>query len=181
MRQRGNRRERIVQLVRDDADHLLPGGDFLRIDLARELLEQQQAVGQRVQQEAALRHMVDLRLAGELEREQGVAAALDGLAQGCGRALQVAREALAFELAALREQLARGGVGVEHRVGVVGQHQRERRGLDDGVEHQLALIQALAFDAQPVAEAVVGGHEVAQLVLGGARHADAEVAVLQAR
>ena len=92
MRQRGDRRQRVVQLMRDHADHLLPGRHFLRIDLARELLEQQQAVRQGVQQEAALRHVIDLRLAAELEREQRVAAALDGLAQRRRRALEVTRE-----------------------------------------------------------------------------------------
>ena len=107
MRERGDRRERVVQLVRDDADHLLPGRHFLRIDLARELLEQQQPMRQGVQQEAALRHVVDLRLAAELEREQRVAAALDGLAQRRRRRLEVTREAFALELASLAEELAR--------------------------------------------------------------------------
>ena len=64
MRERGDRRERVVQLVRDHADHLLPGRHFLRIDLARELLEQQQPVRQGVQQESPLRHVIHLRLAG---------------------------------------------------------------------------------------------------------------------
>ena len=89
MGQRGNRRQGIVQLVGDDADHLLPGGHFLGVDLARELLEQQQPVRDRVEQEAALRDVVDLGFAADLEREQRVAAALDGLAQRRGRALEV--------------------------------------------------------------------------------------------
>ena len=169
MGQRGNRRQRIVQLVRDHADHLLPGRDFLRIDLARELLEQQQAMRHRVQQEAALRDVVDLGFAADLEREQRVAAAIDGFAQWRGRALQVTREPLAFELAALGEQPARAGVAVQHGVGIVGQHQRQRRGLDDGVEHQLALVQALSFDAQPVAETVVVGDQFAELIARSCR------------
>ena len=181
MRQRGDRRQGIVQLVRDHADHLLPGRHFLRIDLARELLEQQQPVRQGVQQEAPLRDVIHLRLAGELEREQRVAAAFDGLAQRRGRRGEITREAFALELAALAEQLARGGVAVEHGVGVVGEHQRERRGLDDRVEHELALVEALAFDAQAVAQAVIGVHQLAHLVAGGARDAHAEIAVLDAR
>ena len=165
MRQRRNGRQRIVQLVRDDADDFLPGRHFLRIDFARELLEQQQAMGQGVQQEPPLRHVIDLRLAAELEREQRVAATLDGLAQRHGRGLEISREAFAFELAAGAEQLARRGIAVEHRVALIGQHQRERRGLDHRIEHQLALVEALALDAQAIAEGVVGGHQLAHLVV----------------
>jgi hypothetical protein len=154
VRQRGDRRQRVVQLVRDHADHLLPRGHLLGIDLARELLQQQQPVGHRVQQEVALRDVVDLRFAG-VEGEQRVAAALDGLAQRRGRALEVLREARAFEPATLAEQRARGRVAVQHRVAVVGQHHGQRRGLDDGIQHQLALVQALPLGAQPFAEPVV--------------------------
>jgi hypothetical protein len=82
MRQRGNRRQRVVELVCDHADHLLPGGDLLGIDLTGELLEQQQAMRDGVELEATLRDVEHLRLSAQLQREQGIAAAIDGLAQG---------------------------------------------------------------------------------------------------
>ena len=180
MRQRRNGRQGIVQLVRDDADHFLPRRHFLRIDLARELLEQQQPVRLGVQKEPPLRHVIDLRFAGQLEREQRVAAAFDGLAQRRGRDGEITRKTFAFELAALAEELARGRVAVEHGIAVVGEHQRERRGLYDRVEHELALVQALPFDAQAVAQAVIGVHELAHLVARGTGDAHAEIAVLDA-
>ena len=67
--------------MRDDTDDLLPGFDFLTRKLACELLEQQQAMGHGVHDEAPLGDVVDLRLAAELQREQRIAAALDGFAQ----------------------------------------------------------------------------------------------------
>jgi hypothetical protein len=121
-----------------------------------------------------------MRLAGQLQREQGVAAAIDGFAKRRGGSVEVTREAFAFELAALAEQLARHDVAVEHRIGVVGEHQRERRGLYHGVEHQLTLVQALPLDAQAVSEAVIRGDQLPDLVLAHARDADAEIAVLDA-
>ncbi len=153
----------------DDADHLLPGGHFLGVDLARELLEQQQPVRQRIEQEASLRDVIDLGLAADFEREQGVATPFDGLTQRPRCAFEVLREPGAFELAALGKQPACARVAVEHDVGVVGQHQRQGRGLDHGVEHELALVEALAFDPQPVAEPVVIGHQLARARRGWCR------------
>ena len=75
MRERGDRRERVVQLVRDHADDLLPVADFLRGELARELLQQQQPMRLAFSRKRRCDEMVDLRLAGELDREQRVAAA----------------------------------------------------------------------------------------------------------
>ena len=93
---------------------------------------------------------------------------IDGLAQRLRAPRQDTREAIAFELAALAEELARGRCccRARHRL-CVGQHQRERRGLDDRVEHELALIQALPFDAQAVAERVVARTQLADLVARG--------------
>ena len=109
MRQRGDRRQRIVQLVRDHADHFLPGRDFLRIDLARELLEQQQPVRQGVQQEAPLRHVIDLRARRPSSSVNSVSPPRSMASRsGAGARVEVTREAFAFELAALAEQLARG-------------------------------------------------------------------------
>jgi len=52
--ERGDGRQRVIELVRNDADHLLPDGHLLRCELAGELLQQHQAVRSRVQPEAAL-------------------------------------------------------------------------------------------------------------------------------
>ena len=62
LRQRRDRRHRVVDLVRDDADHALPDRDFLRVDLARELLQQPQPVRLAVQQELAVRDVEHLRI-----------------------------------------------------------------------------------------------------------------------
>jgi hypothetical protein len=40
VRKRGDRRERVIELVRDHANHLLPDRDFLRRHLAGELFEE---------------------------------------------------------------------------------------------------------------------------------------------
>ena len=89
--QRADRRHGVVQLVRDDADLFLPHLDFVGAELARELLEQQQAVRHGVEQEPALRHVVDLRLTAQLQREQGIAATLDGFLQRLRRGLENGR------------------------------------------------------------------------------------------
>src|SRR5207344_2063695 len=62
MRERADRRERVVELVRDHADHLLPDRDFLRRHFARELLEEQQAVRLAVQRERAVADVEDFGL-----------------------------------------------------------------------------------------------------------------------
>ena len=72
LRQRGDRRDGIVDLVRDHADHFFPDRDFLRIHFARQLLQQPQAMRLAVQQELALRDVKNLRVAVQLGREQAV-------------------------------------------------------------------------------------------------------------
>src|SRR6185437_83880 len=71
--ERADRGEGVVELVRDDANDLLPDDYFLRGELARELLEQQQLVRLAIEDEAAPREMVDLRLTRDLHREQRIA------------------------------------------------------------------------------------------------------------
>jgi hypothetical protein len=122
----------------------------------------------------------NLWLAGELQREEIVAAAVDGLTQGRRGPREESRETVALEFPSFAEQLTRRGVAVEHGVSGVGEHHGQRCGLDHGVEHELALIQALALDAQPVAETVVHVDQLTELIVGSARHADAEIPIPQA-
>ena len=86
VRERGDRRERVVELVRDHADDLLPGLHFLARQLARQLLQQVQAMRLAVEQEAALREVIDLGLALAFDREQRVGFAATACRNGSGDA-----------------------------------------------------------------------------------------------
>ena len=77
--QRADRGERVVELVRDDADDLLPDDHFLRRQLAGQLLEEHQLVRLSIEDEAAPGEMVDLGLAADLHGEQRIAAAPESL------------------------------------------------------------------------------------------------------
>ena len=59
MRQRSDRRQRVVQLVADHADHLLPGLHFLAAQFGGELAQQHQFVLAAVEAELAARQVVD--------------------------------------------------------------------------------------------------------------------------
>ena len=72
-----------------------------------------QLVRPRVQQEAALRQVVDLRLALDLHGEQRVARPAERLAQRRGALRQHLLEVQALELAAGVQQLACGDVAVD--------------------------------------------------------------------
>src|SRR6185437_17143719 len=63
--ERADRREGVVELVRDDADDLLPHDHFLGGELTRELLEEDELVRLAVEHEAAPGEMVNLRLAAD--------------------------------------------------------------------------------------------------------------------
>ena len=76
---------------------------------------------------------------------------------------------MAFELAAVVEQLARGEVAVDDRAARLDQQHRDRRVLHHRVEQQLALDQRLALLAQHVAELVVRVDQVVELVVGAAQ------------
>ena len=62
MRQRGHRRQRVVEFVADDPDHLLPGLHFLPAQFGGELAQQQQFVRAPVEPETAAGQVVDLFL-----------------------------------------------------------------------------------------------------------------------
>ena len=62
MRQRGDRRQRVVELVADHADDLLPGLHFLAAQFGGQLAQQQQFVLAPVEAEVAARQVVDLFL-----------------------------------------------------------------------------------------------------------------------
>ena len=65
--ERGDRRERVVELVRYDPDHFLPDDHFLCGELAGELFQQHESVRLRVQMKITLRQVVDLRLGGDVQ------------------------------------------------------------------------------------------------------------------
>ena len=180
VRERGDRRERVVELVRDHADHLLPDRDFLRRHLARELLEEQQPVRLAVQRERPVADVEDLGLGPLRHREERVHAAVHGVAQRLRRLGHQIAEADALDLPPRAEELPRRDVAEDDVIVRVRQHERERRRLHDGVEQELALVEVQPLAPQAVAERVVLGREVADLVRPRRRHAHAEVAVAQA-
>ncbi len=184
MRQRGDRRQRVVQFVADDADHLLPGMHFLAAQFGGEQADQQQFVRAAVETEAAPRQMVDLLLLRVLvvgDGEQAVAAARHGLAQRRRHAQQQLVQALAVQFPAAVQQLACGQVGEHHAAQAIaavgGQQHRHRRVLLDGGEHQFALRQALGLFAQDVAQLPVRGDHFAQCVVTAPVHAEVVLAI----
>ena len=86
---------------------------------------------------------------------------------GCGASRQQLAEADALDLAARAEELPRRDVAEDDVVVRVRQHERERRRLHDGVEQELALVQVQPLAPQAVAERVVLGRQVADLVRSG--------------
>jgi hypothetical protein len=127
-------------------------------------------------------HLFVLAFAGG---EQAVAAAPQGFDQGRRRLFQHLVQGVAFQLAAFRQQLARGQVGVGDGARRIGQvrHQQHghRRVLHHGVEQQLALHEVEALFAQHLAEGVVGVDQVGQLVVLAPVQAEGKVAVAVAR
>jgi hypothetical protein len=165
MRERGDRRQRVVELVADHADHLLPGLHFLPAQLRGELSQQHEFVFAAVEAEAAAGEMVDVLVVFVADGEHAIAATLQRFAQGIRRALEQRVERLAFELVALAQQLPCGEVGVDDAVVRVDQQHRHRRVLDHGVEQQFALHQRQALLAQRIAETVVRGDQFRELAL----------------
>ncbi|KAG0953689.1 hypothetical protein G6F31_013370 [Rhizopus arrhizus] len=111
-----------------------------------------------------------------MHREQAVAAAGDRVAQLHRHLLQHILQALAFQLPAAVQQLARGQVG-EHHAGDASaagrdQQHRHRRVLHHGVEQQFALHQPLPLRTQHIAQLAVRLHQVAQLIIARPVHAE---------
>ncbi len=79
MHQRGDRRQRVVELVADHPDHLLPHPRFLAVELAGEPPQQHQLVAPLVEGEEALGDVEGLGFAAALDREKAVAAVGQGL------------------------------------------------------------------------------------------------------
>ena len=182
MGQRGDRRQRVVELVADHPDHLLPGLYFLAPQFRGEQADQQQFVAAAVEAEVAPRkveHILLVALVGY--GEQAVAAAPHRLAQFRRQAVQQRVQVLALELAPVVEQLACGQVGVDHpalSVATFGRQQHRHRGvLHHGVQQQFALDQVLALLPQHLAQLGVGAHQLADLVVAGPVHAEVELAV----
>jgi len=183
VRERRDRRQRVVQLVADDADHALPGRHLLARQFTRHAAEQLQPVRPALQPESALRPVEGFFAAVERGAEESVVACRHRLAQRRRRLLQQQCEVRAFEAAPLAQQMARRDVGVDHTFAGVDQQQRHRRVLHHGVEQQFTLFEVLALFAQGMAQGVVLGHEVAELVVGtgGQRGAEVAVAITQHR
>ena len=177
MRERRDRRERIVEFVADHADHLLPRLHFLPAQLAGEPAQQQQFVRAPVEPEAAAREVVHLFLVGLADREQPVAAAIHRLAQRRRRRAQQGLQREAFELAALVQQPAGREIAVDDVPAVADQQHRHRRVLHHRVEQQLALHEREPLFAQHAAEFVVRGDEVAEFVAVLPAQAETEIAV----
>jgi hypothetical protein len=179
VRQRADRPERVVQLVADHADYLLPGRHFLPRQLAREPLDLEQPVRAALQVERALRQVEGFLLVVDRRAEQAVAVLGDRARERLGRAGDDRVETLALERPAAVEQLPRGEVRIHDVAARLDQHQRGRRVLHHGVEQQLALEQVLALLAQHAAKLVVRGNQLAKLVAPARADREAEVAVAE--
>ena len=177
VRQRRHRRQRIVQLVADDADHLLPGLHFLAPQLGRQLAQHEQRLHAAVEPELAARDVPGLFVVVGADGKQAVAAGPHRVAQRLGRRVQQFVQVVAFEPAPAVELAARRQVGVAHAARGIHQHHRHRRVLHHGVEQQFALHQAQALFAQRVAQGVVRAHQFAHLVAALPRQAEAEITV----
>ena len=181
MCQRGNRRQRIVQLVADDADHPLPRGHFLPRQLARHAPEQMQPMRPPLQPECPLRQVEGFLAAIHVDAEQRVLAAAHRVAQRPRRLRQQRREIQTVQAAAFVEQVSRGNVGVDDAPNRVGQHQRHRGVLHHGIQQQLALHQVLALFAQGLPQLVVHGDQATQFIPPVDGDGQAEIPIAIAR
>src|SRR5580704_4275202 len=118
----------------DYADDLLPRRHFLRVDFARELLEQVEAMHPRIESKLTFRHMEDFRLATDLHREQRVAEGSHGLAQTDGHGFDDGIEIQALEFATFGKQASRCDIAVQDSVIRVDEYQSKRGALHDGIE-----------------------------------------------
>jgi len=101
--------------------------------------------------------------------------------QGVNELLErIILESEMLELKASSQQTPRGDVAVDDTVRGIGQHQDERRRLNDRVQQQLPLVQIESLPAEQIAERVVGVDQLVELAAGAAADADAEVAVAEA-
>ena len=171
MRQRGDRRQRVVQLMADHADDLLPGLHFLSSQLIGQQAQQQQLMLAAVEAEMTPCQVIHLFLVVDFvaaDREQAIAAALHRYSHLHGCACQQVVETLAFQFPAAVQQLACGHVGEHHPALAIAagsdQQHRHRRVLHHRVQQQFALHQSLSLFAQHVAQFRVRAHQVAQVV-----------------
>src|SRR5512146_1692236 len=139
LRQRSDRRQRVVELVTHDTDQLLPDTDFLPGELARDSLEQIEAMSLALQQKRALCQAKGLLDAFDLHLEQAVAPGLDGAPQRCGRLRDECGEILTEEAAARADEMPRREVRESDPAMAVDQNQGDGRVLGNRVEQPLAL------------------------------------------
>ena len=181
VRQRSDRRQRVVQFVADHPDHFLPCLHFLAAQFGGEQAQQHQFVAAAVETEAAARKMEDVFIVFVADREDAVATALERIAQRLRRAFENRIEAAAFESSAFAQQFARGEIAQHDALRFVHQHHRHRRVLHHGVEQQFALHQRDSLLAQCIAERVVRIHQFDQIAVFVPGDAETEIAVAIAR
>ena len=75
-------------------------------------------------------------------------------------------EVLAVQLAPVAEQIARRAVRVDDAQRRVAQDHRHRRGLEHGLEEDLALVAVVVLGAQGVAQLVEAVDQIAQHLVG---------------
>ena len=156
VRQRRDRRQRVVELVADHADHLLPGRALPGAQLARQAAQQRTAGARgRCRRNAAAREVEDLLFVARARRRTGRRRRARSPRAAPRARPRASREADAFEPAAAVRQLARGEVAVDDVAAGLDQHHRDRRVLHHRVEQQLALEQVLALLPQHAPEPVV--------------------------
>src|SRR5579883_658737 len=181
LRQRGDRRERVVELVTDDPDQLLPDPDFLPGELACDALEQIQAMSPALQQKRSLRQAKGLLDALDLHLEQAVASRLDGTPQRLRSLRDESGEILTEEAAAPAEKMSRSKVRESDPAMAVDQNQCDGGVLGDRIEQPLALHELRALRSQRLAQRVVSREHLADLVGPVDGHREGQVAVPVAR
>ena len=177
MRKGCDGRQRVVELVADHPDHLLPGLYLLAAQFGRQQAQQDQLVAAAVEAELAAGEMVDVLVVFIAHGEHAITAAGECLLERIGRRRQQCIQVLPLQAASFPHQLAGGEVGVDHAAGRVDQQHRHRRVLHHGVEQQFALHQRKALLPQSVAKAVVAGDQLPEFALPAPGEAEAEIAV----
>jgi hypothetical protein len=129
-----HRRERVVQLVAQDANELLPGLDLLSRDLVGQVLHEEQRVRLAAEGHLALREVVGLGLPVVVHGEEVVVSAEERVAQRRRGVLEEREEVRPLRLLPLEEQIARGRVREGDRAAVSVDDHRERRLLDGGAD-----------------------------------------------
>ena len=157
MRERGDRRQRVVELVAITRITFFQIATSCAASSRVSCLKQQQPVRLAVQRERPVASVEDLRLVALRHREQRVARRRrPPRAARCGACSSSVAEAAGPRACGPARNSCRAAMLPKTMCVVrVREHERERRRLDHGVEQQLALVQVVPLAAQAVAERVV--------------------------